>query len=338
MHFHFDAEQRGARDSLRALLERELPPSRLRAEWDGTVARDPQRWRRMADLGVTGLLVPEQHGGMGLDETGMVLLLEESGRHALPDPLVDTAVVAARMLPEAMLPALARGELLVAAGLRACGRNVPGAGGADVLLLEAPDGSLHAVPAHDACITAQPSLDAVRPLCTVEWTPRPATLLGGADAREALDRGAFGTAAQLLGLAGRMIAMAAGYARQREQFGRPIGSFQAVKHHLADALLGLEFARPLVYRAAISVARDDPERSRDASAAFLAAGRAATGAGRAALQIHGAVGYTWAHDLHMWLKRATALAASWGGADLHRNRVATLLLDAQRAAPATAST
>lgn len=332
MRFDFDAEQRGMRESLRALLARELPPSRLRAEWDGDAPRDASRWRRMAEMGVVGLLVPEEHGGLGLDETDMVLLLEESGRHALPDPLVDTAVVAARLLPAEQLAAVARGTLRVAVGLRACGRFVPGADAVDVLLLEAGDGSLHAVASADACISAQPSLDAVRPLCTVEWEPRPATLLGGGDAGDALDRGAFGTAAQLLGLADRMIEMAAAYARSREQFGRPIGSFQAVKHHLADALLGLEFARPLVYRAAIALAHDDRDRSRDVSAAFLATARAATGAGRAALQIHGAIGYTWAHDLHMWLKRATALASSWGGADLHRNRVAALLLERYAAA------
>jgi len=336
VHFDFSAEQRGARDSLRALLSRELPPSRLRAEWDGTAPRDPVRWRHLAEMGAVGMLVPEALGGMGLDETDMVLLLAESGRHALPDPLVDTAVVAARLLPEALLGDLARGDLRVAVGLRACGRYVAGADAADLLLLEAPDGSVHAVRRADACVTAQPSLDAVRPLCTVEWEPRAATLLGRGDAGEALDRGAFGTAAQLLGLAERTIEMAAAYARSREQFGRPIGSFQAVKHLLADALLGLEFARPPVYRAALSVARDDPDRSRDVSAAFFAAARAATGAGRAALQIHGAIGYTWPHDLHMWLKRATALAACWGGADLHRNRVAALLLGAHRTAHVSA--
>src|SRR5581483_6182632 len=248
MHFHFDAEQIGARDSLRALLSRELPPARVRAEWDGLQPRDPQRWRHIAEMGVLGLLVSGEHGGMGLDETDMVLLLEESGRHALSDPLVDTAVVAARMLPDGWLEPLARGELRVAVGLRAAGRYVAGADAADLLILEAGDGALHAVPRSDACVAAQPSLDAARPLCSVEWAPRASTLLAGRDVREALDRGAFGTAAELLGLADRMIEMAAAYARSREQFGRPIGSFQAVKHHLAGALLALEFARPLVYR------------------------------------------------------------------------------------------
>jgi alkylation response protein AidB-like acyl-CoA dehydrogenase len=142
----------------------------------------------------------------------------------------------------------------------------------------------------------------------------------------AFDRGALGVAAELLGLTDRLIEMAAQYACQREQFGRPIGTNQAVKHLLADAVLGLEFARPAVYRAAWSTAHAVPERSRDVSMAKAYASQASARAARVALQVHGAIGYTWEHDLHLWMKRAWVLAGVWGDAAWHRRRVGAAVL------------
>jgi alkylation response protein AidB-like acyl-CoA dehydrogenase len=126
------------------------------------------------------------------------------------------------------------------------------------------------------------------------------------------------TAAQLLGLADRMVTMAAEYATGRVQFGRPIGSFQAVKHHLADARVALEFARPAVYRAAWSLATAQAERSHDASMAKALAADAATLAARTALQVHGAIGYTWECDLQLFMKRTWALSTAWGDPATHR--------------------
>ena len=134
--------------------------------------------------------------------------------------------------------------------------------------------------------------------------------------RGAFDRGALAVAAQLLGVTEQLIEIAADYACEREQFGRPIGSFQAIKHHLANVLLALEFARPVTYRAAYSVAHDHPDRSIHVSMAKSFASDAATLAARTALQVHGAIGYTWEHDLHLWMKRAWALAAAWGDASV----------------------
>jgi len=146
-----------------------------------------------------------------------------------------------------------------------------------------------------------------------------------ADVDLAFDRGALGTAAVLVGLGQAMLDMTVGYVRERHQFGVPIGSFQAVKHHLADAALALEFARPTVWRAAWSVAHDEPTRARDVSMAKAMASDAATLAGRKALQCHGAIGYTVEADLHLYLKRTWALARSWGDAAFHTDRVATAL-------------
>jgi hypothetical protein len=141
------------------------------------------------------------------------------------------------------------------------------------------------------------------------------------------DRAALGVAAQLIGLADRMLTMTVEYAKERHQFGVPIGSFQAVKHHLANVALALEFARPLVYRAAWSTAHGDDERSVHVGMAKARASEAALLAGRVALQVHGAIGYTTEYDLHLFMKRAWALAASWGDAGWHDDRVGRAILD-----------
>jgi alkylation response protein AidB-like acyl-CoA dehydrogenase len=174
----------------------------------------------------------------------------------------------------------------------------------------------------------------------VEWTPRGATRVAGGETGRrllaaALDRGAAACAAQQLGVADRLIEMASRYACQRHQFGAPIGSFQAVKHMLADAKLRLEYARPVVYRAAHAVARasargpaagDGGRRPVHVSAAKVAASDAALFAARVALQVHGAIGYTWEQDLHLWMRRAWSLEQAFGRSDFHRRRVEEAVL------------
>ncbi|MHB8594451.1 MAG: acyl-CoA dehydrogenase family protein [Acidimicrobiales bacterium] len=197
--------------------------------------------------------------------------------------------------------------------------------GAHLLLLQRLD-EVHAVAAGGVSSTPLRSIDGARRLAEITWEPSPATLLVSGTAARALlgvtgDRGAMASAALLLGVADRLVSMAAEYATQRTQFGKAIGSFQAVKHHLAGALVRLEFARPLVYRAAWSLSEGAPDASRDASMAKAVASEAATLAARVALQVHGAIGYTWEHDLHLWMKRAWTLASAWGDAASHRARV-----------------
>ena len=171
-----------------------------------------------------------------------------------------------------------------------------------------------------------PALSASRDLSTVHWPLSSDTLLAYGVAAEAAagllaDRAAAGSAALLVGLADRMVAMTAAYAKERHQFGRPIGSFQAVKHLLADARVALEFARPVTYRAAWSLATAQPTLSHDASMAKAMASDAAEQAARVALQVHGAIGYTWECDLHFFLKWTWALSRAWGDAATHRRLV-----------------
>ena len=142
-----------------------------------------------------------------------------------------------------------------------------------------------------------------------------------AEVLNAFDRGALGTAATLVGLAQKLLDLTVEYVKQRQQFGTPIGSFQAVKHHLADTTKALAFARPAVYRASWSLAVAQRTDERDVSIAKALASEAALQAGRAALQCHGAIGYTVEHDLHLLLKRTWALARAWGDAAWHRDQI-----------------
>ena len=198
------------------------------------------------------------------------------------------------------------------------------------MLLER-DGELHAVAPGDVRLVAQPANDPARRIATVTFDPRPETCVAaGAQARRlldaALDRGALAAAAQLLGVCDRLISLAVDYTSQRVQFGVPIGSFQAVKHALADVKVKLEYARPLVYRAADSVARALPQRSVHVSMAKVAASEAALRGARAALQAHGAIGYTWEQDVHIWMRRAWSLDQMWGIQRFHRARMAEFAL------------
>ncbi|APE32981.1 acyl-CoA dehydrogenase [Nocardia mangyaensis] len=151
----------------------------------------------------------------------------------------------------------------------------------------------------------------------------------GEDVQEAIDyafdHGVLACAAQLLGAGRAILDQTTNYAKQRKQFGRAIGEFQAVKQQLADVLIALDLAEPLLYRAALTL--DSPDRTRDVSAALVACGDAAHRAARAGLQVHGAIGYTAEYDLSVWLTRVTALRTAWGTADFHRARIATALRD-----------
>jgi hypothetical protein len=351
VHFGFDDDQLAFRDAARDLFDKECPPAVVRAAWDAPAGElDRSVWDRLAEMGVLATVVREADDGLGLDEQALVLVLEEAGRAGLPHPLVETAAVAAPLVsastsaaappPRTGDPAApaeptgpgpagipdAHGLGMVATDLG--GPHVPCAADADWLLLrDGRSGALHLVDPAAAVLTAVDTVDRARRAATVDWHPAPETLVADDPAAVdlAFDRGAFGTAAMLVGLGQRMLDLTVAHVTAREQFGVPIGSFQAVKHHLADALKELAFARPAVYRAAHSLATGAETRRRDVSMAKAMASDAAWFAGRQALQCHGAIGYTVEHDLQLYLKRTWALAAAWGDAAWHRDRVAQAL-------------
>jgi alkylation response protein AidB-like acyl-CoA dehydrogenase len=333
VQFAFTEDQRLFRDTVREIFANECPPTAVRDSWTNDTGRVPGLWRLLADTGVVGLTAPEALGGLGMTEVDLVLLLEESGRAASPEPLLEHTAVGIPLLrdhaPEAMaaswLPRAAGGEAVLAVGL-ASHRYVLGGAEADLLLLQHGD-ELHAVPRDEVTCTPQPSVDQSRRLVTVGWSPSPATLVvGGVEGRQAAkdvaDRGALGAAAQCVGVAQQLLDLTVAYVAEREQFGRPVGVHQAVKHQLADVAIAIEFARPMVYVAAWSAATGAPHVEREVSTAKALASACVDRACRAALQCHGAIGYTIEYDLQLWLKRGWALAAAWGDAAWHRARVA----------------
>jgi len=339
--FDFSEDQRLLQQAVRDFLTGECPPDQVRAQWETDTGRDADFWKRLAEVGVPGLLVSEEHGGLGMDETDLVLLLEETGRAGLAEPVVATSVGAALLrelggeLAAEWLPKVAAGEARLAVG-HAGSPFVADAHVADLLFLSDGD-TLHAVPRQRARVEAQPSIDGSQRLFLVGFdVGEPAA--AGSRARAlldaALDRGALCCAAEALGAADRLIELAVDYATQREQFGVAIGSFQAVKHMLADVKVELEYARSHVYRAAHSVAQAVETRAVDVSMAKLAACGAANAAAKTSLQVHGAIGYTYEQDVHVWMKRAWSLDLAYGDSVFHRERLCAGVID--RSIPAAA--
>ncbi|KAA1194547.1 acyl-CoA dehydrogenase [Pseudohalioglobus sediminis] len=330
MDFTFSEDQLLFQDSVRDFLVNEVTPERIRASWETASGRDAALWAQLAELGLTGLTVPEELGGLGMSELDFILLAQECGYVALAEPLVHTALVAVPLLRELggelaaqWLPRIAAGEAKVIVGLE---HNllVEDAHVADLLLLQRGERILAATP-DQVALRHNESVDPSRRLFAVDVAADAAEVASGERAAElatrALDRGALGCAAQALGLAQRMVDMSVQYTSERQQFGQAIGAFQAVKHHMANIAVRLEYARAPVHRAAYSVACAEAVASQAVSHAKLVACEAANLAAKNCIQVHGAMGYTWEVDLHIFMKKAWALANSWGDAGFHKTRV-----------------
>jgi alkylation response protein AidB-like acyl-CoA dehydrogenase len=340
MDFSFDEDQEALADSVRRFLMTEMTPELIRELWDSETGRSDSVWAQLAAQGLTAVSVPEALGGMGMTATEWAQLAQTWGYFGGPEPLVDTALVAVALLGrlpasdwrDTLLARIAEGDARVALG-HAVNPYVSDAHVAQVLLCER-DGELHRVRREDCTLAPVQSVDPSRRLFALDWQAGRDTRIASGETAQALlamtlDYGAFGAAAQLLGLTQRVLDAAIDYTAQRKQFGKPIGSYQAVKHLLADVAIRYEFARPVVYRAACALAQDDPQRSLYVSHAKLAALSAAQLAARHGIQVHGAMGYTWELDLQIFVKRIWALAGSWGDASFHQARVANALIDAR---------
>jgi alkylation response protein AidB-like acyl-CoA dehydrogenase len=329
MRFALTDDQAALRDAVRDLLGRECPPAVVREAWEGGAAapRVAAVWAKLAEMGVVGAAVPEAAGGLGLGACDVVPLLEEAGRVALPLPIVETAFVAGPLLAAAgdddAVAALVEGELLVACALDG-GATVPWAGDAgSILIAERPGAPVRRV---TEALEAAESIDGARRVGLLTG-PDAGEEIGASDdaCLAAWQRGALGAAAQLIGLSRALLAMTVTYAEERRQFGVPIGSFQAVKHQLANALLGLEFAAPTVLRAAWSLDTGADTADRDVAMAKALASEAAERVAATALQAHGAIAYTTEYDLHLFAMRVWASSRGWGDAEWQRARVAAAL-------------
>jgi alkylation response protein AidB-like acyl-CoA dehydrogenase len=336
MDFTFTEEQQMMAAAFRELAADICAPEALRALYDGRDTQAAARWSRLAEMGLFGVLAAEADGGMGLSDADFVLLAEEAGRAALPEPLVEQAGVALPALREvaavsqvaSLLPQLAAGTARIAVVHPAnpYANLPPGL----THWLACDSEAVYLLEAAAVEVAAQPSVDAGRNLSRPVALPTGAVPLArDTQARELagrlLSRGALYTAAQCLGVAERMLSISVEYAKERHQFGKPIGSYQAIKHHLASVAVKLEFARAVVYAAVAHVGDLGAHSLVAVSHAKLAAAEAAEFAARTAIQVHGAMGYSWEVDLHLYMKRAWALARAWGDHSFHARCVQSLV-------------
>jgi alkylation response protein AidB-like acyl-CoA dehydrogenase len=302
-----------AAELARFLSDRVTPEAR-RAAAERPGAVDRELWRALGELGTFSLTVPEARGGVGLGMAEATLVFEELGRAAVPGPLIGTFLAAALDVPVAA--AAGTGDAVV--GLMPAGRPafVEHRAGLDALLVVSPDGvALAGPPDAAACRPVSRPLDPLTPVDVVDELPE-GEPVGGPDLADRLRRDAALLAAALqVGLAGGALAMATDYAQGRVQFGRPIGSFQALKHLLADACVAVEVARAAVAAAGVAIDEDGGDADRAADAARIVASRAADRATRACIQVHGGIGFTWELDAHLFLKRALVLDVGVGSSD-----------------------
>jgi len=318
--FELTAEQRALRDVARDLFAKQSSPSLIRQRWKGE--RDEKLWRALADVGLLGITIPEQFGGAGGDETDAVLVLEEAGRAALPEPFAET-LLASRMiqlhgdqvLSESWLPRIATGEAVATIALET-DPFVAYAAEADLIVLIDTSGA-RLLTRDDVKAKPVRSQDPSRPLYSIEAKRGERLNLTTPAARAAA-----AIAAVQLGVAKKLLEMTVDYVRERKQFGKPVGSFQAVKHKLARVHIAIEDARPAAWYAAYALAHDLPDAAKAASVAKVAASRAEALANAEALQCHAGIGFTWEHDLHIWLKRGLALQPAFGTPAEHRAMLA----------------
>ncbi|WP_157020221.1 acyl-CoA dehydrogenase family protein [Mesorhizobium xinjiangense] len=333
MDFRFTEEQEMIAETLESLLGDICSTAHLRKMIDAGQTYEASRWQALAELGLCGVLVPEDLGGLGLSEIEFVRIAEICGAFLLPEPLVESAGVALPLLAQIcgtdtalkdIVAQLAVGEghavlfhpaMPLAAHadtarfvLRSDGKRIkygrPGEMGVQAQLAADPLTPLFSIAVGEGCSDSLPSEQIEKAVAT------------------ARDRGALFAAARMTGIAQSALDQAVAYAREREQFGKPIGSYQAVKHRLAEVQVAIEFVRPVLYAAAALVARGDDLARAHVAHAWLRAGETVRLATERAVHVHGAMGYSWEADIHLFLKRALVLSRSWGSRDLHLEHVA----------------
>ncbi|MCC7394036.1 MAG: acyl-CoA/acyl-ACP dehydrogenase [Sphingomonadaceae bacterium] len=270
---------------------------------------DTAIWQGLVDMGLAGLLIPECDGGLGRSLPEAALIAVECGRACLAEPLVDVAFVTVPFL-------LAKGETGQIADYAAGRLAQPLAHQINPYVVQKAD-------------TPIASVDPLRQLAAAGG--------GASDDPHLLNLGALMAAAQLVGIAEAMLDQAVEYAKIRQQFGQPIGAFQAIKHQLANCAVAIEFARPVLWRAAGALDDGLASAPIHVSHAKLAAGDAAILTAETAHQVHGAMGYTYEVDLHFWMKRAWALQGYWGSRAFHYNRIDSAILGGSHPIGADAS-
>ena len=328
MDFGFNDEQQAIKEAARDFIAARFPPSKVRELAESDSPYDDAIWAEMCELGWPGIAISEEYGGQGLGAVELVILLEELGYALAPAPLISNAY-AGLVIADAgsgdqcsrWLPGIASGQARGAAELTDDPFPIAGAaGGAATLVLASGEGARIVEPA-EAELERVDLIDSTRAYFRVSaqgGDPLPG------DVEHPVAKGAVAISAELVGIAQRALDMAVDYANEREQFGRPIGAYQAVSHRCAQMLYDTEEARSLTYYAAWCADAEPDTLPLAASMAKARASDAGVAVTNAALQVLGGIGFTWEHDLHFLLKRAVVSARMLGSARAHRNRVATL--------------
>ena len=333
MDFSFTKEQNEFSDSLSSFLAKECSKEKLREAWQSPSGTIEGLWEKCADFGLTSLMAPLEKGGLAMKDIDTILLSQMMGRAALPLPVAESCFVATSLLSKVYKDFDDWSSLV--SGKGACGvlfENYPYVLYGDFLkwLIIQNKDELYMVRAGSYQLEKQPSVDGSRRLYCVKWDKKDGVLLASGDAgkkalREAFDRAALAASGQLLGAASTLNEMAIAYAKTRKQFGVLIGTFQTLKHKMADAHLALEFAKPLAYRAAYELGEESKTSSEAVSMAKAAANKAAHLAASTALTVHGAMGYSYECDLHLFMKRVWCLEQAYGNQAFHYNRVGQCL-------------
>jgi alkylation response protein AidB-like acyl-CoA dehydrogenase len=369
--FGFSEEQEMLRQSARSLLEKECPSTLVRRLMEEERGYEPELWKKIAELGWLGLVIPEAYGGSALGYVDLVLVLEEMGRVVLPSPFIWTVMVAeainragSEAQKKALLPKIAAGELVAtiawmepsglwgADGITAAARQngsdfvIDGAklfvnDGhiAGCMLVAARTGghsadgvTLFAIESSRAGVSVTPltTMDQTRKLSEVKFAGVKATSAdvvgevgnGWKTLAAIIDRGKVMLAAEMMGGAQKVLDMTVEYAKVRTQFGRPIGSFQAVQHKCANMMVDVESAKSAVYYAAWAVSNEVAEAPLAAALAKAAASDAFRRVSADGIQVHGGIGFTWEHDMHLYFKRAKSSEFTFGDATYNRELVA----------------
>jgi alkylation response protein AidB-like acyl-CoA dehydrogenase len=367
MEFGLNESQEILRDSARSFFAGECPMSEVRRLMETDTAYDAALWRKLAEQGYTGIIFPEEYGGVGLGKLELILLMEEVGRALLPGPFFSTVVLSGSVIDAvataeqkrkrlgpiclgearatvAILESSASWDLneirMSAAGGKFSGEKlfVSDAAVADWMLVLARNGVfLVEKGAPGLRISPMASMDLTRKLYTVQFHDTPAEKLGDlAAVMPAIDVATAALVAEMVGGMQRTLDATVEYAKTRKQFGKTIGSFQAVQHQCADMYLETESSRSAAYYAAWALQENVPDAATAVSIAKIYASDACRAVGNRGIQIHGGMGFTWENDLHLYYRRAKASETAFGDATFHRERLARLAIDTASVAGMTA--
>jgi alkylation response protein AidB-like acyl-CoA dehydrogenase len=359
MQFGLSESQEFLKDSARKFFAGECPSSEIRRLMETDTAYDAGLWAKLTDQGYTGIIFPEEYGGVGLGKVELMLLMEEAGRALLPGPFFSTVVLAGSVLDavgssahkKKYLAPICRGEVratvailetgaswdpshvqLTAANGKLTGEKlfVSDAAVANFILVVARNGVFIVdAKAPGLKITPMSAMDLTRKLYVVEFKDTPAEELGPlTNLPRAFDVASAALAAELVGGMQRTLDITVEYAKTRKQFGKPIGMFQAVQHQCADMYLETESSRSAVYYAGWALEENAPDAPVAVSIAKMYSSDAGRTVGNRGIQIHGGMGFTWENDLHLYYRRAKASENAFGDATFHRERIASLIIDA----------